>query len=460
MSRTSTTSSEASLRKAEDPEHASEKESGHLLASEVAVDGGLHGWLTVAGCWCIQFVTVGHLNSFGIYEDFYKEHYLDDSSSSAIAWIGGSQSALLFGMGIIVGPLFDKGRFHLLLIVSSILYILCNFMLSITTEHHFYQVFLSQGLGIGLAMGIMYVPSLGILSHYFAARRALATGIALTGSSIGGIVYPIMVNNLINRGGNHFGGGGTPATFRSGIKLNAALNSGLLVLANLLMKPKKPTQPSKGTTINAKEFLKEPDYILMILGTAMSVLGSFFPIIYVQLFSVTKGISADRSFYILSILHGASIFGRIFPSLLADHVGSLNTLIPVTFGLGATILGYLGVRDWAHDVITSSFAGFFFGGFNTLVVAATANLARHPGEVGARIGIAFSLATPCSLVGGPINGALLTGDFLWSRPIIFSGVCTIVGAGLFGCVRVVQIIGRRRSLWKSPAQSTTSGEYQ
>lgn len=62
------------------------------------------------------------------------------------------------------------------------------------------------------------------------------------------------------------------------------------------------------------------------------------------------------------MLHGASILGRIFPSLLADSMGSLNTLIPVTVGLGSVILGFLGVRTWAQDVIASSFAGFFFGG--------------------------------------------------------------------------------------------------
>ncbi|KZT33305.1 MFS general substrate transporter [Sistotremastrum suecicum HHB10207 ss-3] len=241
----------------------------------------------------------------------------------------------MIGIGIIVGPLFDRGHFRLLLMISGALCILSNFMLSITREHVFYQ-----GLGMGLSMGIMYVPSLRILSHYFTRRRAFATGVALTGSFIGGVVYPIMINNLINSGGKHFDGGGTPATFRLGIKLNAALNSGLLVLANLLMR--QPTEPSKTTKLNAKEFLKEPDYILMILGIAMSVLGAFFPVIYVQLFSITKGISPDRSSYILSILHGASILGRIFPSLLADYMGSLNTLIPVTAGLGSAILGFLG----------------------------------------------------------------------------------------------------------------------
>ena len=82
------------------------------------------------------------------------------------------------------------------MIGGSILMVFCLFMISITTPEHYYQVciftfpiftyltnilfklFLSQGLGIGMAVGIIYIPSLGILSHYFQRHRALALGIA------------------------------------------------------------------------------------------------------------------------------------------------------------------------------------------------------------------------------------------------------------------------------------------
>ena len=40
------------------------------------------------------------------------------------------------------------------------------------------KLFLAQGFGMGIAIGIMYIPALGIISHYFQKRRALATGLA------------------------------------------------------------------------------------------------------------------------------------------------------------------------------------------------------------------------------------------------------------------------------------------
>ncbi|KZT35672.1 MFS general substrate transporter [Sistotremastrum suecicum HHB10207 ss-3] len=385
-------------------------------------EGGLHGWMTVAGGWCAQFVGIGHANAFGVYEDFYKENYLSNESSSAIAWIGSTQLAMLFGMGLIAGPLFDKGHFQTLVYSSAAFYILCNFLLSITKPHHFYQVFLSQGIGMGLAMGMMYVPTFGLIGHHFhTRRRAFAMGIASTGSAIGGIVHPIMLNNLINAGGNAFGSGGTEGTFGRAIRINAGMNAGLLGLCILLMRTKKVTGGVK-PKVNMGAFFREPEYILVTFGCFLATFGLFFPVVYVQLFSATKGISQSLSFYTLSILNAASTLGRTFPNLLADRIGSLNMLIPITSGLGALVLGYLGVASLASDAVVTVIFGFFSGGFISLMIPTVASLAKHQGEIGARIGITSAVAGISCLAGPPINGALLTSTFKWSRPIIFSGV--------------------------------------
>ena len=49
-------------------------------------------------------------------------------------------------------------------------------MLSLTKLHHYYQTFLSQGLGIGLGMGCLFLPDVSIVLQYFRARWSLAMG--------------------------------------------------------------------------------------------------------------------------------------------------------------------------------------------------------------------------------------------------------------------------------------------
>jgi hypothetical protein len=67
------------------------------------------------------------------------------------------------------------------------------FMLSLAKPHQYYQVFLSQGVGMGIGVGLVFTPTLSNISHIFYARksRALATGVALSGTSVGALSFPI-----------------------------------------------------------------------------------------------------------------------------------------------------------------------------------------------------------------------------------------------------------------------------
>ena len=54
-------------------------------------------------------------------------------------------------------------------------------MLSLAHPDQYYQLFLSQGIGMGLGSGLIYIPCLAVQSHHWRTRRALALGIVFTG---------------------------------------------------------------------------------------------------------------------------------------------------------------------------------------------------------------------------------------------------------------------------------------
>jgi MFS family permease len=56
-------------------------------------------------------------------------------------------------------------------------------MTSICTEY--WQVILAQGVVTGIGMGCMMLPSVAVMPQYFKTRRAFATGVAASGSSVG-----------------------------------------------------------------------------------------------------------------------------------------------------------------------------------------------------------------------------------------------------------------------------------
>ncbi|EJU01032.1 MFS general substrate transporter [Dacryopinax primogenitus] len=153
-------------------------------------DGGLPAWLTVVGAWFISAICYVYVNAYGVYQAYYVQTLLPSYSPSAISWIGSLPAYLLFAVGIITGPMFDRGYFRHLIIGGSILYIGCLFAQAEAKEDAYCQIFLSQGLGQGLAQGIIYLPSVAVMSHHFRRRRAFAMGLAVSGSSTGGILFP------------------------------------------------------------------------------------------------------------------------------------------------------------------------------------------------------------------------------------------------------------------------------
>ncbi|KZT35099.1 MFS general substrate transporter [Sistotremastrum suecicum HHB10207 ss-3] len=383
----------------------------------------IRSWWTVLGAFLVQLTTIGHVNAYGVYEAFYKQEYLSNSSSSAISWIGSTQYSLLFALGVVGGVLFDKGKFKPLVYFSTGLYIFSNFMLSLAHPHQFYQIFLSQGLGMGAAMGLLYTPSFMIVGDHFRRRRALAMGVVACGSAIGGLIQPILLNKLFS----------SSLGFGDSIRCDAAMNSALLIIASITMAPKKARHSQEGEEkkVDVSAFFRELDYMFVIIGGNLVSFGLFFPAVYIQLFSVTKGFPTTFSFYSLAILNAASVFGRIIPNILADRYGLVKVMFVMILGLGAAVFGLLGVKSVAADVVVILVFGFFSGGFSSLQSPIFASMAKSPDEIGARFGIASVIATIPCLIGPPINGALLTNEFIWMRPIVFSGSCTMLGAALF-----------------------------
>lgn len=111
-------------------------------------------------------------------------------SASSIAWIGSVESFLLLFVGVITGPLFDAGYFYILLPFRSFMVTFSYVMTSLGTRY--YQIMLAQGICMGIGTGCLFVPAVAVLPQYFEKKKALANGIAATGASIGGVVYPIM----------------------------------------------------------------------------------------------------------------------------------------------------------------------------------------------------------------------------------------------------------------------------
>lgn len=125
----------------------------------------------------------GIVNTFGVYQEYYETAFLSSRTSCDISWIGTFQGFLLYLIGILTGPTFDRGYFRTLISGGTVLVVFGMMTTSLGRNYH--QIFLAQGVVVGLGVGCLFVPSVAICATYFSTRRALATGIVASGGSIG-----------------------------------------------------------------------------------------------------------------------------------------------------------------------------------------------------------------------------------------------------------------------------------
>jgi hypothetical protein len=122
-------------------------------------------------------------NAFGVFQTYYATTLLTTSSQSSISWIGSIQGFLLLFVGVFCGRAFDAGYFYPVAGTGIFLSVFGMMMTSLGAKY--YQIFLAQGLCLGLGSGFLFTPSISLVGTYFSTRRGLATGIAASGSSVG-----------------------------------------------------------------------------------------------------------------------------------------------------------------------------------------------------------------------------------------------------------------------------------
>ncbi|EKM75901.1 hypothetical protein AGABI1DRAFT_131804 [Agaricus bisporus var. burnettii JB137-S8] len=335
-------------------------------------------WLIALATWLVQFCTYGYVSAFGVYQDYYTRDYLSASTPSDISWIGSVQLFLQYALGIVVGRIYDLGWFHHLIGVGTVLQTVSLFMLSLTRRQRYPEIFLAQAIGMGLGQAMLFLPSITVVSHHFRRRRVVATGVAVSGASVGGVIWPILLNQSSQALG-----------FPNAIRITAALIGAFLLVANLLyfIACSRPTSISSSTSFQSsrpdfRAIFTDVAYLVSIAAAFCINLGLFFPFFYLQSYALSVGIKSSLAFYLLAILNGGSAFGRIIPNILAGKFGVYNTLLPSLYISSALVFAIFGIKNFAGLTIFAILYGFWSGAYVSLIPSLLCQLSPHPKELG------------------------------------------------------------------------------
>jgi len=228
-------------------------------------DGGFTAWLQCFLCWLVVLNTWGFVLSFGAFQTYYTSAL--NMNPSTVSWIGSVQAWLMFFLGAFSGRALDAGLFRPTIIIGILFQLIGVFMMSLSTKY--WQLFITQGLLTGIGGGIFFCPVIGLLSTYFSKRRGLAVGLATTGNSTGGVLFPVIVRQLLPKIG-----------FAWTVRVLGFVNLVSLVLVIAFTKPRLP--PRKSGPVFEWSAVKDVPYALYVLAVFLLVGAIYWVYYYVS----------------------------------------------------------------------------------------------------------------------------------------------------------------------------------
>ncbi|CAO3573113.1 unnamed protein product [Mortierella alpina] len=410
-------------------------------------DGGPRAWLVVFGSFLVHsFAFAPTEYVFGIFELHYHDVF-PNATASSIAFVGTTGSAVTYLAGFLAGIVADRFGFRITAFAGTIIMTVSLVLASFSTQ--LWHLYLTQGILFGIGASLAYYPSIAVPSHYFTKKRGLATGLAVSGVGVGGLVLAPLTHLLIDKFDIFWT-----------LRILAALCLVVCGVASSLIVERKEhadfdsaastPKPSvekcedlgslaspqsadseKRPFFEALKVFKDARFLSLSLAELAASVGFLIPLYYMQTYSVFIGISAERGALILGLSNGASFAGRILLGLVSDYVSNARVLLFCSWATAFSVLVLWTVsRSFGMMLLTGLMYGFFAGGYVSLVPVAVAESfgTKH---MASTIGLMYATGGLGMLGGAPLAGFLLdvTKPNISYLPVtLTAGVTMLLGA--------------------------------
>jgi MFS family permease len=414
------------------------------------VPEGGYGWLVVAGVSMVSFLTFGYNAAWGVFQDhYYSAVFLETVPLTTLSLIGSTFLSVMLVSGLFLRrPIVRYGP-RTVLATGGVLMVAGFVSSAFCTAA--WQLVLCQGVLLGVGAGMLYYPSIGLISQYFRARLALAMGFATCGSGLGGFVLAPLARALIDQ---------------LGVRSTLLIFGGMyLVLGAFVVAVCKPRIQLRDATEQEKEQAKSQHVLVRLLGKVVNLavlrrrdvqvlvlitnIGAFAyaaPFYFFPSYAQSIGLSATEAAWILGGMSLVNALGRILFGQLAGMYGSTNLFFIATFLSGVLcIVMWPFATSMATLIAFACLFGCTSGGYISLNTAVTAQSADHH-TMSDTMGIVFSMEMIGNLCGSTVFAALLNasnGSYLYSQ--LFCALSYLLASVFIIWLRLL----RSHTFWKA-----------
>ena len=278
-------------------------------------------------------------------------------------------------------------------------------------------LYATYSIGIGVGVGLVYVPSIGAVQPWFGANRAFASGLAVAGIGAGNIAGPLLAAGWIGL----FGWRGA----------YMALAAFVLVLggaAALLIRqhPAIATAgPAAGLPLSLA--MRTRTFWFMYASLVLSCVGLFVPMVHLSPYAQDAGYTEAQGVLLVSLIGLGSLLGRFTIGGVADRLGRIASLGAMYLGLGLMLVVWWSTKTWWVLAVFALVFGVCYGAYVALVPTIVMDLygAR---SVSGIIGTLYTGAGLGTLVGPWLAGAAFDAYGSYDLPILIAAALSFLAA--------------------------------
>jgi len=404
-------------------------------------DGLFYGWVVVIACLIITTVVYGINYSFGVFlESLESEFGLTRGMTSVVFSVYMLLSCMF---GILGGWAVDKYGPR---VVALFIGLLTGLSLLLTSQANgSWQLFITYSLLLPLGTGSTYIVIMATVSRWFDKKRGFALGIASSGSGLGAFLMAPFATYLIANVG-----------WRMSYVIIGIIAWVVMIPLSRLLK-KSPSEidalPDGIESASSETRVEEErrEYILLAgfslpqasktsgfwLLQAIWLLYSFCYLLvmtHIVPYAVDIGIPAMEAAFILSLIGGSNVAGRLLMGRVSDNIGRRTTTIICALLVSGVMTWLIWSRDLWMLYLFGIVCGFSFGGIDPVLTALTSDTfgLRSIGVIMGILNVAFGIG---SAIGPAVGGFVFDVSKSYSMAFLAGALAMLIVALLLVLIK-------------------------
>ncbi len=288
--------------------------------------GLYRGWWVVAGAFAVTCMGFGAAYSFSAFLQPLQAEF--GASRGSVSLVFSLAGFCYFSLGVASGPLADRWGARPLAVAGMALVAAGLVLAGLARSLN--EVYLAYSLGVGIGIGLSYVPVIAAVQRWFVRRRGLASGLAVSGIGVGTLLVPPLATLLIEAWGWR-----AAYAVLGGFVAVIGIAMALLIEADPRRRGLGPdgdpapvaAATGRGAGATLAGALGTRSFILLYAAGVLGSFGVFVPFVHLVPYATDHGVPAASAALLVAAIGVGSTAGRFLLGGLADRLGRDHALV-------------------------------------------------------------------------------------------------------------------------------------